>query len=98
MTHQDAALVPPETASPPKRKLQKRGRKTTAVADALRKVPSTPVDAELFATECGVSLASLRQVKRFTSAHPDGVVLRDSIKFKTDKATNKVFIWRVACD
>jgi len=58
----------PRTAGPATKKVatpKKRGRKGDKITTAFLAVPVTPVSVEAFMSEFGVSLAVLRQAKRF---------------------------------
>jgi hypothetical protein len=78
----------PETASKVTREPKKRGRKGDKITQAFSSIPSTPVAAEEFAKQHGVSIAVLRQSKRFDS------VGGGTVKVKKDKATKTLMIWR----
>jgi len=85
-TTQTAENEPPQTAT---KKVLKRGRKGNNIATAFASVPNTPVNAEAFATKYKVSMAVLRQSKRFDTAGLPG-----AIKVKKDKTTGVLMIWR----
>lgn len=89
---------PPETAT---KKVvlktpQKRGRKGNKITQALRAVTTTPVLISDFIKEHGVSVAVLRQSKRFIETLP---VEEQSgftrINVKQDRTTKELMIW---CD
>lgn len=80
----------PESASAPTREAKKRGRKGDNIFKAFSSIPATPVPAEEFAKEYGVSLAVLRQSFRFDK------VGGGSVRVKKDKATKTLMIWREA--
>jgi len=82
-------LAEPETASRKVKTPQKRGRKGDKIIKAFELVPETPVDAEQFAQEHSVSLAVLRQSKRFDKSDMDG-----NVKVKKDKGSGRLMIWR----
>lgn len=76
----------PETAT---KKLLKRGRKGNNIATAFTSVPFTPVKAEAFAMKYKVSMAVLRQSKRFDTAGLPGAV-----RVKKDKDSGELMVWR----
>lgn len=78
----------PESASAPVREAKKRGRKGDNILKAFSSIPATPVPAEAFAKEYGVSLAVLRQSHRFDK------VGGGSVRVKKDKASKTLMIWR----
>jgi len=76
---------------------QKRGRKGDKITNALLSAPTVPTPVEGFMKQYGVSLAVLRQAKRFiekmdaeTQAKVGQVVV------KQDKATKQLMIWKNA--
>lgn len=74
---------------------QKRGRKGDKIATALLNVPSTPVSVESFTQQYGVSVAVLRQSKRFLDNMPQDVVKKiGKIQVKQDKTSKVLMIWR----
>lgn len=79
----------PVTATKPKREVKKRGRKGTKILDAFRAVPTTAVPAEEFATTHSVSMAVLRQARRF-----DTTGLPGAVKVKKDRQAGILMIWR----
>jgi len=79
----------PETATKRVKAPQKRGRKGDKIAIAFAKIPETPTKAEAFATEYSVSLAVLRQSKRFDKSPELG-----NVRVKKDKDTGELMIWR----
>lgn len=81
----------PESATKQPHIPQKRGRKGTKIIDALRAVPTTPVPVDQFSQQHDVSVAVLRQAKRFTENATDIGI----INVKQDKATKQLMIWRV---
>lgn len=85
----------PETATRRIKEPQKRGRKGDKITRALSAVPTTPVPVESFITEYGVSLAVLRQSKRFIAAM-DAVTAATigKVNVRQDKATHQLMIWR----
>lgn len=85
----------PESATRRVKEPQKRGRKGDKIAKALLAVPTSPVSVGTFIAEHGVSLAVLRQSKRFiegmdtTTAQAIG-----RVNVRQDKATRQLMIWR----
>lgn len=70
---------------------QKRpGRRGTKIASAFAAVPTTPTDAEAFAKQHGVSLAVLRQGKRFDTHSND----QGPVRVKKDKEKGTLMVWR----
>jgi hypothetical protein len=74
---------------------RKRGRKGTKIISALRLVPETPVLVDDFSKQHDISVAVLRQAKRFISALP----VEESSEFgsiivKQDKQTKQLMIWK----
>lgn len=85
----------PETAAKKVKVPQKRGRKGDKIAVALGAVPTTQVPVETFMAQHGVSLAVLRQSKRFLSKLPaDQAAAIGRINVRQDKATKTLMIWR----
>lgn len=78
-----AATATKITAAP-----KKRGRKGDNIAKAFANIPSTPTSAEGFASTHAVSLAVLRQSKRFDKT---GL---GTVRVKKDKGTKELMIWR----
>jgi hypothetical protein len=68
---------------------KKRGRKGNNIAKAFESIPATATAAEDFASEHGVSVAVLRQSKRFDKSPEMGTV-----HVKKDKETKTLMIWR----
>ena len=68
---------------------KKRGRKGNKIATAFKSIPNTPVPVESFMKEYNVSLAVLRQSKRFDVAPELG-----QVRVRKDKETNMLMIWR----
>ncbi len=79
----------PETATKTVREAKKRGRKGDKILKAFSSIPATPVAAEEFAKSHGVSIAVLRQSKRFDPTKGGGTV-----RVKKDKGTKTLMIWR----
>lgn len=69
---------------------KKRGRKGDNIAKAFTAIPTTPTSAEGFASTHAVSLAVLRQSKRF-----DRTGL-GTVRVKKDKTSKELMIWREA--
>lgn len=78
-----------ETATKKTSTPKKRGRKGDKIANAFKAIPKTPTEAEKFATDYSVSLAVLRQSKRFDRSPELG-----KVRVKKDKATKQLMIWR----
>ena len=79
----------PTTATKPVRELKKRGRKGSKIANAFVAVPREAVSAESFIAEHNVSLAVLRQARRFDKSGLNG-----SVCVKQDKVTKTLMVWR----
>lgn len=79
----------PMTATKKVHELKKRGRKGDKIITAFQSIPEQPIPAEQFATDHGVSLAVLRQSKRF-----DRCPERGTIHVKKDRETKTLMIWR----
>lgn len=85
----------PETATKRIKPPQKRGRKGSSITTALLAVTETPVPAIEFAETHGVSLAVLRQSKRFITAMDSITANRiGKINVRQDKETKVLMIWR----
>ena len=80
---------PPATATKIISVPKKRGRKGDNILRAFSAIPETPTGAIPFATQHSVSLAVLRQAKRFDKTSDVGTV-----RVKKDKATKELMIWR----
>lgn len=78
-----------ETATKKTTSPKKRGRKGDKIANAFKAIPKTPTEAEKFAADHSVSLAVLRQSKRFDRSPDLG-----KVRVKKDKATQTLMIWR----
>jgi hypothetical protein len=88
-------FVKPETASKKVKVPQKRGRKGDKITVALSAVPTTQTPVDTFISQYGVSLAVLRQAKRFMSKLPaDQAAAIGKINVRQDKATKQLMIWR----
>ncbi len=81
--------VAPETATAKVREKAKRGRKGDKIIKAFSEIPAAPTPAEDFAKQYGVSIAVLRQSKRFDPTENTGTV-----KVKKDKTSKTLMIWR----
>ena len=78
-----------QTATKPVKIPKKRGRKGDKISVAFGAIPTTAVPAEKFATDNNVSLAVLRQSKRFDTAPQLG-----NVRVKKDKVSKTLMIWR----
>jgi hypothetical protein len=67
----------------------KRGRKGNNIATAFGAIPSTPVAIEQFASEHNVSIAVLRQSRRFDRFPETGKVY-----VRKDKTSGNLMVWR----
>lgn len=84
-----ASSQAPQTATKKSPTAKKRGRQGIKIANAFKAIPGAQVPAQQFASQHGVSLAVLRQSKRFDK-HPElGIV-----KVKKDKTSQTLMIWR----
>ena len=81
----------PATATKATKSPKKRGRQGSKIVNAFKAIPATPVAAETFATDHGISLAVLRQSKRFDKTGLDGAV-----RVKKDRESGTLMIWREA--
>lgn len=85
----------PESASKKAKVPQKRGRKGDKIATALAAVPTSQTPITSFMQQHGVSLAVLRQSKRFLAKIDPAVAAKIGvIKVRQDKATKELMIWR----
>ena len=85
----------PETASRRVKEPQKRGRKGDKISKAFAAVPMTQIPVDAFIVEHGVSLAVLRQSKRFLAAMEPAVAQSiGRINVRQDKDTKQLMIWR----
>ncbi len=85
----------PETASKRVKEPQKRGRKGNKIATALAAVPTTQTPIDVFTQQHGVSVAVLRQSKRFIERLPVDVQRQiGKINVRQDPTTRKLMIWR----
>lgn len=78
----------PETASKPSSS-KRPGRQSNKIAQAFSHLTSTPVSVSSFAEKHGVSVAVLRQAKRFDRTPELG-----KVRVKHSKETNELMIWR----
>lgn len=73
----------------------KRGRKGDKIAKALQSVTTTPVAVDTFIKQHGVSLAVLRQSKRFLEKMEASVAKKiGKINVRQDKSSKQLMIWR----
>jgi hypothetical protein len=79
----------PITATKTIKEPQKRGRKGDKIAKAFASIPNTPTPIEQYANTSGVSVAVLRQSKRFDKSPELG-----NVCVKKDKETKNLMIWR----
>jgi hypothetical protein len=85
----------PETATKKVKVPQKRGRKGNRIELAFRSVTETPVPVETFMKQHNVSLAVLRQSKRFIEGfEPTVAALIGTIDVRQDKATKQLMVSR----
>lgn len=85
----------PESSTKKVKVPQKRGRKGDKIAVALAAVPMTQTPVETFITQHGVSLAVLRQSKRFLAKLDPAVAATiGRINVRQDKTTKQLMIWR----
>lgn len=89
----------PESASKRVKEPQKRGRKGDKIVKAFSAVPTTQTPIDQFIAEHGVSLAVLRQSKRFLAAMDPAIAASiGKINVRQDKATHQLMIWREASE
>lgn len=85
----------PETATKKIKEPQKRGRKGDRIATALAAVPLTQISAEEFSKQHNVSIAVLRQSKRFLEQMDPAVrATIGKINVRQDKESRTLMIWR----
>lgn len=73
----------------------KRGRKGDKITKALQAVSATPVSVDTFIKQHGVSLAVLRQSKRFIEKMEPAVAKQiGKVNVRQDKTTKQLMIWR----
>lgn len=80
--------VPPQSATKPIKEAKKRGRKGSNIASAFLAIPTDAISADQFASDHNVSLAVLRQSRRFDKS---GL---GPVRVKKDKETGGLMIWR----
>ena len=79
----------PKTATKPIRVPKRRGRKGDKLKNAFKSIPSTRVDLDEYAESHGVSVKSLRQIKRHDPYKDTGKVF-----VRKNKSTQRMEIWR----
>lgn len=85
----------PESATRRPKEPQKRGRKGDKITKALQAVPTAPMSVDAFIAEHGVSLAVLRQSKRFIEGMDAATAKAiGRVNVRQDKATRRLMIWR----
>lgn len=89
VTKKSVTTNKPVTATKPKKPKQKRGRKGDKIVRAFNSVPKKPTNAEDFAQKHQVSMAVLRQAKRFDKSGKAGRVM-----VKKNRQTGELQIWR----
>ena len=90
-----AGSLKPETATKRVKPPQKRGRKGNGITNALLSVPHDPTPVLEFAQTHGVSVAVLRQSKRFIANMDEKTATRVGIiNVRQDKETKVLMIWR----
>lgn len=80
---------PPQSASKKIKEPQKRGRKGDKISAAFAAIPTEPTNATTFAESHAVSIAVLRQSKRFDKFPELG-----NVKVAKDKDSGDLMIWR----
>ena len=85
--------TPPTSATKVVRVPKKRGRKGSKIANAFLAIPATPVPVEDFIAEHEVSLAVLRQSRRFDKSGMSG-----DVRVKQSKDTKQLMVWREASE
>lgn len=65
--------------------------RTSNIAQAFESIPSTPVDAEEFASQHGISVSTLRQQKRFDPLQGEGM---PRVYVKKSRKDGVLYIWR----
>jgi len=88
-TNTSTSTERPVTATKPEKVAKKRGRKGDNIKNAFAAIPTEPVDAETFIAEHNISLAVLRQAKRF-----DQSGLTGRVHVRKNKETGTLSVWR----
>ena len=88
----------PLTATKKVKEPGKRGRKGNKIKTAFSAIPSKAVPAEEFAAQHNVSIAVLRQSKRFDNQPETGVVHVKKIRLNEDDDAKTLCIWRSPTD
>lgn len=89
------ATAKPESATKRVKVPQKRGRKGNNITTALLSAPTTPMPVDAFIKQHGVSLAVLRQAKRFIEKmDADTQAKVGKVVVKQDKTTKQLMIWK----
>ena len=87
----------PETATKKVKVPQKRGRKGNRIEMALRAITTTPVPVDMFMKQHNVSLAVLRQSKRFIETLGPVVAAEiGTINVRQDKISKQLVVWKRA--
>ena len=81
------SITKPQTSTKKVPTPKKRARKGDKIKNAFAAVPTTPTPVLAFAQLHGVSVAVLRQAKRFSGT-------ADTIRVKKDKASGNLMIWK----
>lgn len=85
----------PESATKREKAPLKRGRKGNKIESALLAIPTTPITVESFQQQYNVSLAVLRQSKRFLQKLEPAMIQKiGKINVRKDKVTKSLMIWR----
>jgi hypothetical protein len=85
----------PESSSKKAKVPQKRGRKGDKITQALLAVPANPTTVDGFIKQHGISLAVLRQSKRFIEKMEPAVATGiGTVHVRQDKSTKQLMIWR----
>lgn len=85
----------PETATKKAKVPQKRGRKGNRIQLAFQSITETPVPVDIFMKQHNVSLAVLRQSKRFIETLvPEVAAKIGTINVRQDKQTKQLMVWR----
>lgn len=82
---------PPQSATKKVKEPQKRGRKGDKISAAFAAIPAEPTNATTFAESHAVSIAVLRQSKRFDKFPELG-----NVKVAKDRESGDLMIWREA--